>query len=75
MINEFSGKCDFEKDTCGWSNTGNLEWVFCKLEQDEKGPPTETNLMFVTPTNDLVGKRATLTSPILVPDHNCVRFW
>ncbi|MPC59450.1 MAM and LDL-receptor class A domain-containing protein 1 [Portunus trituberculatus] len=69
------GRCDFEKDTCGWRNTGNLQWVFSKLEPDENGPSTETHLMFVTPGDDLVGYMATLTSPILLPDFNCVRFW
>ncbi|KAK8385441.1 hypothetical protein O3P69_016333 [Scylla paramamosain] len=31
--------------------------------------------MFVTPGEDLVGYMATLTSPILLPDFSCVRFW
>lgn len=75
ILTNFSGRCDFEKDTCGWSNTGNLEWVFSKLQPQELGPLTDTNLMFVTPSNDLTGKRAALTSPVLLPDLNCVRFW
>ncbi|KAG7165102.1 MAM and LDL-receptor class A domain-containing protein 2-like 3 [Homarus americanus] len=70
-----AGDCDFEEDTCGWTNTGDLEWVFSTLEDGEVGPLTFTNLMFVTPTDDLVGKTATLSSPVLPLVINCVQFW
>ncbi|XP_037797165.1 MAM and LDL-receptor class A domain-containing protein 2-like, partial [Penaeus monodon] len=68
------GKCDFEDGVCGWTNTGDLEWVFGKLE-GEMGPLTPTHLMFVTPRAGMEGKQAILTSPILEPDANCVKFW
>lgn len=76
MFDICAGNCEFEDDTCGWSNTGNLDWVFGTLNYGETGGPlTPSHLMFVTPTDDLVGKHAILTSPNLKPDVNCVSFW
>ncbi|XP_071520606.1 MAM and LDL-receptor class A domain-containing protein 1-like [Panulirus ornatus] len=69
------GNCDFESDTCGWTNTGNLEWIFSELNDEVDRPLTSTHLKFVTPTDNLVGKTATLTSPVLLHYTTCVKFW
>lgn len=71
----FAGECDFEEDICGWSNRGDLEWVFGNIETGEADPFTSTYLMFVTPRDNMEGATAVLTSPILEPDLNCVKFW
>ncbi|KAK7069138.1 hypothetical protein SK128_025177 [Halocaridina rubra] len=68
------GNCDFEEDTCGWSNEGDMQWVFGKNQLPD-GPLTLTGLMFVSPETNLIGSKAILTSPILVPYMNCLRFW
>ncbi|KAA0194380.1 hypothetical protein HAZT_HAZT001867 [Hyalella azteca] len=70
----FQGICDFEKDFCGWRNTGQIHWISYSLHPEETGPPTQNHIIFVAPEDSEPGVQAALASPY-VRNRNCMNFW